>query len=489
MVESFGEDKRRLLGITYTPPAVVTAMVDWAKQHGSPTRVVDAGAGAGAFTFAAADAFPDATVLAIEIDAESAERLKAEVRRSPHAASIEVLHVDYLSLDSLPEIDGRTLFIGNPPYVRHHLIEREVQERFLRHARDLGLAGTTRAGLHLYFVLQSRMLARPGDYGAFITAAEWLHTDYGAALRKLLADGMGGISIDVFPAADVVFPGVHTTAAITCFEVGLARESILFGRASLTELTIGRGIPQAVETLAAIPRWSHLTEVRESAPERGRPEWIRIGDVFRVSRGQVTGANAVWVAPKGAPAVPERLLVPVVSRAIQLRDGPITTARAGALKRLVSLPADLDSLDEWERSAVDDFMTWAEEQGAGKAYVARHRRAWWAVEPFAPAPILCSYMARRPPVFALNPAGAPHLNIAHGLYPKRPIPDDRLASLVQWLNANVSDRAGRTYAGALVKFEPADVADILIPSRLVLGPDECELTQAPSDMPEFSFDT
>lgn len=34
-----------------------------------------------------------------------------------------------------------------------------------------------------------------------------------------------------------------------------------------------------------------------------------------------------------------------------------------------------------------------------------------------PAPVLCTYMARRPPQFTLNLCGARHINIAHGLYP------------------------------------------------------------------------
>jgi adenine-specific DNA-methyltransferase len=35
-----------------------------------------------------------------------------------------------------------------------------------------------------------------------------------------------------------------------------------------------------------------------------------------------------------------------------------------------------------------------------------------------PAPILATYMARRPPAFVHNLAGARHVNIDHGLYPR-----------------------------------------------------------------------
>lgn len=461
------DERKRRLGITYTPESIVTAMVAWAKNHGEPSRVVDAGAGAGVFTFAAAAAFPDAEIVAIELDELSADRLATDVAASDSSDRIRVVNGDYLSIDELPPIDGRTLFLGNPPYVRHHLIEKATKDRFVKHAEDLGLTKNTKAGLHLYFLLQSRRLAKDGDYGIFITAAEWLHTDYGASLRKLLSDGMGALSIDVFPAADVVFPGVHTTAAITCFEVGRVRKGILFGQITSTDLSIGRGCNQDAEVLAKLRKWSHLTEVQEEALPRGLPEWIRVGDIFKVRRGQVTGANPVWLQGRHTPPIPDRFLTPVISRATQLKGGRISDDGVASLKMLVDLPVELDHLEPGEQEQLETFKSWAMEHGAHQTYVAQHRSAWWAVQPYEPAPVICSYMGRRPPIFALNEAHVRHLNIAHGLYPKREISPVVLGLLVDWLNVNVSEKAGRTYAGALVKFEPSDVADILIPTSLL----------------------
>jgi hypothetical protein len=74
-----------------------------------------------------------------------------------------------------------------------------------------------------------------------------------------------------------------------------------------------------------------------------------------------------------------------------------------------------------------------------------------------------TYMARRPPRFALNPAGARLLNIAHGLYPKENLAPEELESVVSWLNKQPLQGIGRTYAGGLIKVEPRDALRIRIP--------------------------
>jgi hypothetical protein len=88
----------------------------------------------------------------------------------------------------------------------------------------------------------------------------------------------------------------------------------------------------------------------------------------------------------------------------------------------------------------------------------------------APAPILCTYMARRAPVFVRNLCGARHINIAHGLYPRQPMPAATLDALAAWLRANVAQSAGRTYAGGLTKFEPKELERIAMPRPEELPP-------------------
>jgi hypothetical protein len=80
-----------------------------------------------------------------------------------------------------------------------------------------------------------------------------------------------------------------------------------------------------------------------------------------------------------------------------------------------------------------------------------------------PAPILATYMARRPPAFVRNLAGARHVNIAHGIYPREPLSPLALDRLAAFLRNSVTTGQGRVYAGGLAKFEPREMERLLVP--------------------------
>jgi adenine-specific DNA-methyltransferase len=215
----------------------------------------------------------------------------------------------------------------------------------------------------------------------------------------------------------------------------------------------------AWERIAASSKWSTIIRPGPATPAGH----IEIGELFRVHRGQVTGSNDVWIAGDHTTRVPDRFLTPAVTKARDLLDVGDRLTDATRLRRVVDLPLDLEILDEDEKQAIEAFLDWAQTVGAHETYIAKHRKAWWSVGLRAPAPILCTYMARRPPLFSRNLCQARHINIAHGLYPRDGLDDDLLNLLVAWLNENASQRGGRTYAGGLTKFEPKEIERLSIP--------------------------
>jgi hypothetical protein len=159
-----------------------------------------------------------------------------------------------------------------------------------------------------------------------------------------------------------------------------------------------------------------------------------------------------------------------VTRARELFAAGAALTDAGALRRVIALPPDLDALDPADRAAAERFLAWARSREADRGYLARHRRPWWAIPFRAPAPILCTYMARRPPAFVRNPCGARHLNIAHGIYPREELPPAALDALAGWLAGHAA--GGRCYAGSLRKFEPRDVERMAVPGACLEAPAE-----------------
>ncbi|MCS6304254.1 MAG: N-6 DNA methylase [Nitrospira sp.] len=454
-------EQRRAQGATFTPPQVVRAMVAWAKTQGVTfERIIDPGAGSGRFVLAAAQAFPDAHIIAVEKDPHIASLLRANIAFAGLIKRVSIIIDDYRSIH-LPSA-GRTLFIGNPPYVRHHDIEPRWKRWYTETFRAYGLPGSALAGLHLHFLLKTRQLAVPGDYGCFITAAEWLDVNYGSTARAMLMNGMGGRSLHLIDTASQVFPDTMTSAAVVCFEIGSCHRSLSIRRvqssAQLGNLQGGMNI--TFSRAESQDKWSHLIRPNDWEEK----SFIKVGELFKVHRGQVTGMNKVWIAAEQAEGLPTCVLVPAVTRAkelIQASNSRLTDARQ--LRRVVDLPNDFSRFSMQDRKRIETFMAWAQSQGAKDSYIAAHRRPWWRVNLRAPAPILMTYMARRAPVFVRNACGARILNIAHGLYPLVPLSESDLMLIIRWLNANVRLGGGRTYVGGLTKFEPGEVTRLPIP--------------------------
>ena len=460
-IRSPGE--RRPLGQTYTPHPIIEAMLRWASDHGTPTRVVDPGAGSGRYLLAAGRRFPEAELHGSDVDPLATLMLRANLAAAGLAGRARIHLGDYRAL-ALPGAEGPTLFIGNPPYVRHHQIAPEWKAWLLQTARRHGLHASALAGLHVHFFLATAEYGRRGDFGAFITSSEWLDVNYGALVRRLLLDELGGQSLHVLAPEAQPFSDATTTGAITCFRIGDTVPAMKVRRvesvSDLGRLAKGRSVSR--QRLAETNRWSVLTRVTPALPEGH----VELGELCRVHRGTVTGANAVWVRRDAHPDLPERVLFPSITRARELFGAGARLGSLDALRRVVDLPVDLDVFDAAERRQIDRFLREARARGVPEGYIASNRRAWWSVGLRAAAPILATYMARRPPAFVRNDAGARHINIAHGLYPREEMTDAVLDRLADHLRAAVTLAQGRTYAGGLVKFEPREMERIPVP-----GPD------------------
>jgi hypothetical protein len=454
---------RRALGATYTPAGLVGAMLDWAQGEAGHTpiaRIIDPGAGSGRFLLAAAGRFPQARLIGIEIDPLAADLLRANLAVAGLSGRSLIIEDDYRAAD-LPPVAGRTLFIGNPPYLRHHGIAPRWKDWYAAAAARQGVTASRRAGLHLHFLLRTTELAGDGDLGCFVTAAEWLDVNYGAALRQLLAGPLGLVALHRLDPKALPFADAVTTGVIIGFRPGSDAAVTVSDVASLDRLgdpEAGLTVPRAA---LSAPRWTQIAHARRTHPAG----WAELGEICRVHRGQVTGGNAVWIAgPHHSACLPDRFLIPAVTKARELIAAGDALSDASRLRRVIDLPRDLEGIE----AEVDRFLAWARRQGADAGYIARHRAAWWSVGLKPPAPILCTYMARRPPAFVRNLCAARHINIAHGLYPREPLPDAMLDALAAFLRTNVAQSAGRTYAGGLTKFEPKELERVPVPPLAAL---------------------
>jgi SAM-dependent methyltransferase len=473
-------EERRGLGMVYTPPEIVGPMVRWVLEQ-RPVRVVDAGCGSGRFTTSVCLMNPDVQVIAVDVDPLATLVCRANAAVIG-ARKVRVLQDDYTKLD-LPTASGRTAFVGNPPYVRHHMIPCSAKARACQIAESLHLSMSQLAGLHVHFYLSTARYSRLGDVGCFVTSAEWLDVGYGEVLRRLLTERFAVEALHLIDPTSRPFTDAMTTALITSFRVGaaspLVRLRVVTEASELKELDqTTLAVPRS--ELARTSRWRAVIEeasttrqlqaspagLRASSIRCLRDDMVPLGSLLRVRRGVATGCNSFFVMTQTEAC--ERGLTSFSRQAVTSAKEIFNSGgviRAGKQRKvLIDLPACLDSRHPGI-ARIMAYVAEGEREAVHRRYLCAHRNPWWALRiPEAP-PVLATYMARQAPVFALNPDGLVPLNIAHGLYPRIALEDDELAALVYYLNwARGSFRGeGRTYHGGLEKFEPREMEALLIP--------------------------
>ena len=255
-----GPSGRRVLGQTFTPAAVIESMIAWAAGTGiRPARVVDPGSGSARMLLAAGRRWPRASLVGVEIDPLAAIVGRASLAAAGFAGRSSVLLGDYRDA-AFPPAGGPTLFLGNPPYVRHHQIAAPGKEWLRRTALEQGVPASGLSGLHAHFFLATAGHAVPGDLGVLITAAEWLDVNYGRLVRELLLGALGGQAVHLVEPTVPVFADATATSVITCFRPGTVPEAIrmrrVAGPADLGALAGGIPVPTAV--LRAASRWGPL---------------------------------------------------------------------------------------------------------------------------------------------------------------------------------------------------------------------------------------
>ena len=454
---------RRLHGITLTPAWLVERMLDEVGGAGFDT-IVDCGAGTGRFAIAAALRFPKARVVAVESNPDLIVLLRQRLWECGLAGRVVVIEGDFRTM-TIPRA-GRTLFLGNPPYVRHHDIAAPWKAWYAHRMAALGIVASRLAGLHAHFILRSAELMVPGDALCFVTSAEWLDNGYGGALRALLGGGkpLSMRGLWVADPMQPVFADALVSSVVVRAECGGDEDDVRAGVIDGETLRTLHAVAPA--QLAAADRWSAWCRATLAAPAVG----IELGELFRITRGQVTGLNAAWVLEAGQQSLPLALTVASVTRAKELIDDVVATkAGVEGLRRVATLPADLDSIADEHRDAVERFVARAKAMGADETYIARHRTPWHVVDMRAPPAAFVSYMGRRPPVFRANPWAASFINIAHGLYPRQPIEPTMLTGLLAHLNHSTDLHAGRMYGGGMAKFEPGDIARLRVPAHVLEG--------------------
>ncbi len=304
---------RNRLGQFATPPGLALDIARYALElwQGRTTAAtfLDPAIGTGSFYSALRQVFPPeaiADACGVEIDpafADAARRLWA-------GAGLRVIPGDFTTLS--PD-RAYHLILTNPPYVRHHHLERADKERLKALVADrfhLDISGL--AGLYAHFLLLCDAWMAPGGLAVWLIPSEFMDVNYGAAVKTYLTDHIKLLHIHRYCPSDVQFCDALVTSAIVVFEKAAPPPD------HQVRLSFGGPItgPTASETvtLAALRqsrKWTRLA--RGPAPDAEASHTL--GDFFSIKRGIATGANAFFILERQEAirkGIPTEFLRPIL---------------------------------------------------------------------------------------------------------------------------------------------------------------------------------
>lgn len=476
---------RRALGTFFTPRPEVELMLEmWMEAEGTPSSIVDVGAGVGVFTASAIDRWPDARVYGVDINPVTLGLLALRAwvggfalqQADATGPGIRVVREDFTTwIKKWAETPGPRLILGNPPYTRSQLLSSTDRARLEGAAG--GLCGA-RASLSALITAISLLHLKAGDGLSLLLPAQWLESQYAQPLRNYVA------SLDKRRT-----------------ELRLV-DSRLFADAQVDAvvLQVGPERPQPAEFLVAtwtrdglsherrvVPRdqlrdisWRTLfgeNEARSSVRGSGGAG-APLSDFCRLRRGTATGANGFFVLTDDEVAQHELWpwVKPLVRRLFKHTDA-ISDEEFDELavtdKRWL-LTATLE--DRARGSALDRYLSAGEENQIHEAYLCRVRPGeWYDLRHDLVVPdVIVGPMTRDAIRFVTNLVGGAIVNNLYGWsWAENVTAEDRTA-ILNWLRTPAGQDAvlgaARSQGTGLRKIEPRALANIRVPREVVASP-------------------
>lgn len=369
---------------------------------------------------------------AVELNPQLAETC----RRLWGPLGVEVATGDYCAMASR----GADLILSNPPYVRHHHLERARKDSLRARVREsCGADPGGRAGLYVHFMFLATAQLRPGGIAAFLVPTEWMRVGYGGVLRRWLNERRVE-RVHTFASSDEQFGDALVSTSVLFVKNAPPGPDVPFSSGGTLERpdSVTRYTTAA---LAAAERW----------PPAGETDGPTLGDYFSVKRGVATGANDFFLMTRARAAelgLPKEVLRPALPSPRDLADPIIDDV--GDLVLL-----DCASADE---PAVAAYLAAGERSGLPERYLLSRRRPWYRQERRAPAPFVCAYMGRKTPLRVFwNRARLAATNRWLMLYPFAGLNERDAWELLRGLDPRDAQEHGRQYGGGLHKLEPSEL--------------------------------
>ncbi|GEO43020.1 hypothetical protein SAE02_71680 [Skermanella aerolata] len=473
--------ERNKLGQFATPSELASDVLAYAQlllPPDEPIRFLDPGIGTGSFYAALLRHFPEERIEAAtgyEVDPHYGKPARALWEDYP----LDLKLGDFTQVVPPADNTRYNLIICNPPYVRHHHMDKTEKARLLaatQAACGVPMAGL--AGLYCYFLGLSHAWMAPDGVAGWLIPSEFMDVNYGVPIKQYLLNQVELLRIHRFDPRELQFGDALVSSAVVWFRNRKPdrehKVEFSYG-GTLAAPTTSRLV--TASALNGAEKWTGLAADGVRAVSQG----LRLADFFSIKRGLATGDNSFFIMTRAdiaARGLSQELFKPILPGPRHL-ETDIIEAEADGMPKLARQQFMLDC-----RLPEDEVKTryptlWAYLQTGkpkvAETYLCSRRTPWYAQENRPPAPFICTYMGRnlakreKPFRFILNRSQATAANVYLLLYPK-PILEAALQRCPElgrkiWEFLDQIDAAtllgeGRVYGGGLYKMEPKELANV-----------------------------
>jgi adenine-specific DNA-methyltransferase len=333
--------RKKELGIFYTPPQVTAILCDWAIRN-SADKIFEPSFGGCGFLESSCERLkelenstPIKQIYGCDIDDTAFnDYLYPKFKSQDNFIDDRFLKENFLSLtvNNFTE-DGFNTVVGNPPYVSYHKMDDSQRLSVSEIVKKLHITLDKRASLWAYFVIHSLQFLKEEGRIAFVLPGSFLHSNYAKIIRDqittnfsrsiviqigerlfssegteentsiLLAEGFGVSSSEGRMEVDFVSKLSDLKTKVNEWGKKKNTQKFFNSRASYELIS---------ETLA-----NNLASIESKLPV------IKIGDVANVVIGIVTGANNFFILDKDDVAkneIPSEFQQPIFSK-FRMTDG------------------------------------------------------------------------------------------------------------------------------------------------------------------------
>lgn len=475
------QKERNRLGQFATPTLLASDMLAYARTllpTKAPIRFLDPAIGTGSFYAALLREFSALRITAaagFEIDPHYGEPAR-ELWRG-HTLNLTLR--DFTATPPPAVADRFNLIICNPPYVRHHHMDKAAKAKLL--ASTMAVCGVPMAGLaglYCYFLsLAHAWLAEDGIAG-WLIPSEFMDVNYGGPVKQYLLTQAELLRIHRFDPSDLQFGDALVSSAVVWFRKRRAasEHQVEFSYGgTLAKPAQSRRVPATA--LQHATKWTGLATSGVKAAAEG----LRLADFFAIKRGLATGNNGFFIMNRAeieARGLPAQFFRPILPGPRYL-EADVIEAEADGTPKIQRQQFILDCRLPESKLRERFPALWAYlENGKPKVaatYLCSRRTPWYGQENRPAPPFLCTYMGRglerraKPFRFILNQSKATAANVYLLLYPKpalaRALAEDPQLGRKVWKFLDAIPPAtllgeGRVYGGGLYKMEPNELANV-----------------------------